>query len=634
MTTNAETPRPSLEDLFGAAVAAQRAGDADKALGLYENILGRQRDHVGSLYNSGIIHRRRNDFEAALANWARVIALEPGHYAAHMATGRLCNQLDRLGAAADSFNSALASRPGDVDALTCLGNTARAGGQPRAALRYYDQALSTNPDHALALASRGYLLAELGAHEEAVDSLGRALRSDPTLHRALGARFAAQLRICDWSDFEASRHAIRHALRQGRPADRPWTFLLHTDDPAEQRNAAEIHARETLQAPARPLWSGERYAHDRLRVAYVSSDFRAHAITYLMAETLRRHDPARFEVFAYALGPRADDAERREVAASVPNFFDVSARSDLDVARMIRTAEIDVLVDLNVYTTHARPQIFAHRCAPLQINYLGYPGTSGARCYDYVIADGQVIPHGGEAAFSEQVIRLPHSYQASPGVTPDEARADGDRRADGLPVSGFVFCCFNGSLKLTPDVFRLWMDLLNRRPDAVLWLLDGGEAVTRNLRAEALRCGVDPDRLVFAPPLPRASHLARHRCADLFLDTWPYNAHTTANDALRMGLPVVTFAGRSFAARVAASLLHAVGLPELVTDTPEAYAQLATELAEDPARLAAVTRRLRDAATTSPLFDARQFTRDLEDAYLYASARAQAGEPPAGWDAP
>jgi predicted O-linked N-acetylglucosamine transferase (SPINDLY family) len=621
------------QDVFSEAVEAQRAGDADRALRLYAEILIQNPEDIPSLYNAGIIYRARGEFDVALAHWGRVIAVEPDNYGAHMAVGRLMNYLGRPEAAKVSFESALASRPGDVDALTCLGNAARRLGDREEALRLYDLAIARQPDHGALLASRGYLLGELGEHELAIDSLRRALHIDPTLVRALGAKFSQQLQRCDWSEFEASRRAIREALGQGQPADLPWSFMMHTDEPAEQRNAATIHAKAIHPPVQKALWSGERYAHDRIRVAYVSADFREHATSYLLDETLERHDPSRFEVFAYAIGPRVDDNERRRIANAVAHFVDVSSKSDLEVATMIRAAEIDILIDLGGYTTHSRPQIFASRCAPVQISYLGYASTCGTHRYDYILADRHVIPHGSEGDFAEQIIRLPNSYQASQGMTSHVEDATLVERAEaGLPADAFVFCCFNTSRKLTPAVFGIWMSLLADLDGSVLWLLDDGEAAKGNLRAEARRQGIAPERLIFAPRRPRADHLARHRLADLFLDTWPCNAHTTANDALRMGLPIVTCAGKSFASRVAASLLFAVGLPELVTTSPEAYRRLVADLFADRTRLATFRRRLLLEGPTSTLFDTAQFTRDLEAAYLYASARATAGLPPAAID--
>lgn len=622
-------------DVFSEAVDAQRAGDADRALRLYSEILIQNPEDISSLYNAGIIYRARGEFDVALAHWGRVIAVEPDNYGAHMAVGRLMNYLGRPEAANVSFESALASRPGDVDALTCLGNAARRLGNREEALRFYDLAIARQPDHGALLASRGYLLGELGEHDLAIDSLRRALHSDPTLVRALGAKFSMQLQRCDWSEFEASRRAIRDAMARGQPADLPWSFLMHTDEPAEQRNAATIHAKAIHPPVQQALWSGERYAHDRIRVAYLSADFREHATSYLMDETLERHDASRFEVFAYAIGPSVDDQERRRIANAVEHFVDVSDKSDLEVSTMIRGAEIDILIDLGGYTTHSRPQIFASRCAPVQINYLGYAGTCGTDRYDYILADRHVIPHGNEGDFAEQVIRLPNSYQASPGMPAHVEDTALLKRADeGLPADAFVFCCFNASRKLTPAVFGIWMCLLADLDGSVLWLLDEGEAAKANLRSEAHRQGIAPERLIFAPRRSRAAHLARHRLADLFLDTWPYNAHTTSNDALRMGLPIVTCAGRSFASRVAASLLFAVGLPELVTTSPEAYRRLIVELFTDRARLAMFRRRLLIEGPTCALFDTAQFTRDLEAAYRYASVRVAAGLTPASVDLP
>jgi predicted O-linked N-acetylglucosamine transferase (SPINDLY family) len=365
-------------------------------------------------------------------------------------------------------------------------------------------------------------------------------------------------------------------------------------------------------------------------VAYLSADFHDHATSQLMAELFERHDRERFEVSAWSFGPETGDAMRARLRAAFEHFHDVRNVSDDEVAARLRAAEIDIAVDLKGFTDGCRPGIFARRVAPIQVNFLGYPGTTGADYMDYIIGDAEVIPEGHEVFYSEQVVRLPDSYQVNDtkrviaGHVPTRAEA-------GLPASGFVFCCFNNNYKITPEVFDVWMRLLKAVPGSVLWLLEDNAAASRNLRREAQARGVDAGRLVFAGRVLPPDHLARHRLADLFLDTLPCNAHTTASDALWAGLPVLTCRGNAFAGRVAASLLRAVGLPELVVDDLGAYETLAIRLATAPGELAGLKARLLQNRLTHPLFDIERYRRHLESAYAAMIEQHRQGKSPRGF---
>jgi predicted O-linked N-acetylglucosamine transferase (SPINDLY family) len=383
-------------------------------------------------------------------------------------------------------------------------------------------------------------------------------------------------------------------------------------------------------APA-PLVTKAAVRHERVRLAYLSADFHLHATAYLMAELFERHDRARFEVFGLSWGPDDQSAMRARLKVGVDRFVDVGAMSDRQVAEWMRDQGIDIAVDLKGFTGNNRTGIFAYRGAPLQVAYLGFPGTLGAPFIDYLIADRQVVPPRLESAYSENIVRLPDCYQVN-----DRKRHIADEtpsRADaGLPAQGFVFCSFNNSYKIRPAMFDIWMRLLRAVEGSVLWLLGDNDAAAANLRRHAAARGVDADRLVFATRLPLDRHLARHRLADLFLDNFPVNAHTTASDALWAGLPLVTLRGETFVSRVAASLLTTVGLPELITDTLADYEALALKLATTPAMLAGLRGRLAAVRLTTPLFDTDRFRRHIESAYLTIYERHLAGAPPAGFD--
>ncbi len=414
----------------------------------------------------------------------------------------------------------------------------------------------------------------------------------------------------------ASRHPARHRIRSERWAAERFRHIA--PQPLPRPTAADAAA-DAAHRDAAPR---------RLRIGYFSADFFSHATMFLMAGLFRAHDRGRFAIHAYSYGPPRDDAVRRDLAGRVDSFTDIGAMGDSDVHALARRHGLDIAVDLKGFTQHNRSGLFAARLAPVQISYLGYPGTMGADCFDYILADSVVIPPEQRAHYSESVIRLPHSYQANDDRR--EIAANCPSRAElGLPEGAFVFCCFNNTYKIAPDAFAIWMRLLRQVDGSVLWLFRANRWAEANLRREAAAHGVDPARLVFAERLPQSEHLARHARADLFLDTFNYNAHTTASDALWAGLPLVTRAGRGFAARVGASLLHAVGLPELVTADDAGYEALALALARDPARLAAIRARLAENRRSAPLFDTAGFTRAIEAAYETACARYLDGHAPA-----
>ena len=370
----------------------------------------------------------------------------------------------------------------------------------------------------------------------------------------------------------------------------------------------------------------KRNRSDKIRLGYYSADFHNHATAYLMAELFERHDKNQFELFAFSFGPAQNDAMRKRLSAAFDQFIDVRNPSDKAIAQLSRQLEIDIAVDLKGYTQNARSGIFAYRAAPIQASYLGYPGTMGTHTIDYLIADKTLIPQASQPYYAEKIVYLPHSYQvndrqrAIAAITPTRASL-------GLPDKGFVFCCFNNNFKILPATFDIWMRILKQIENSVLWLFEDNPSAARNLRHEAQTRGVAADRLIFAPRMPLPEHLARHRAADLFLDTLPYNAHTTASDALWAGLPVLTCMGEAFASRVAASLLNAIDLPELITTTAQAYEALAVSLAMNPARLQHIKYKLAHNQLTTPLFNTAIFTRHLENAYTQMIERYHADVP-------
>jgi predicted O-linked N-acetylglucosamine transferase (SPINDLY family) len=422
-----------------------------------------------------------------------------------------------------------------------------------------------------------------------------------------------KLRVCDWSNLDGEIAQLLAMIREKRAVSVPFATLMIPTTAAEQLQCARRYVRDQPAFPS--IWRGEIYSHDRVRVAYLSADFREHATAYLTAGLFEEHDKSRFEITAISLGQNDHSTMRRRLEAAFEHFIDVQGKSDQDVADLIRRLEVDIVVDLMGLSKDNRLNVLARRPAPIQLNYLGYPGTSGADYIDYIFADATIIPEDQGMFYAEQVVRLPGSYQINDSkryVTPITP----ERHECGLPEHAFVFCCFNNTQKLNLEMFDIWMRLLHAREDSVLWLLEGSPMASANLRAVAAERGVSPQRLIFAPKVSVADHLARQRRADLFLDTLPCNAHTTASDALWVGLPVLTCLGATFAGRVAGSLLRAIGLDELAAPSPGEYEALALKLAQDQVYLATIKDKLARNRDASILFDTKRATRHIESAYL------------------
>ncbi len=534
------------------------------------------------------------------------------------------------GGAAPAHDRAVAQAPRDAEVLNHRGTVLQAQRRYDDALKCFDDALARAPDHPGILANRGNVLLDLRQHEDAARCFARLVAVAPDFPWALGSLYQTQMLCCDWTSIDALAERIQAAVRAGRVAVAPLVHLALSDSPADQLRSARIeaavHAKPPLPVPA----GGLRYGHRRIRLAYLSADMRQHPVAQLAAHLFETHDRTRFEVTAISFGANTGDPLRRRLEGAFDHFVDVRTRGDADVAALIRAREIDIAVDLMGYTNSGRPGILARRPAPVQVGYLGYPGTLGSTWIDYLFADSHVIPPGEDAHYAERVVRLPDTYFVH---DPAQRIGEAPSRAEaGLPERAFVFCCFNNNYKIMPATFDAWMRLVAGVDDAVLWLLAPNDVAQRNLRREAARRGVDPARLVFAARVPPDVHLARHRLADLFLDTHHYNAHTTAMDALWAGLPVLTFPGTTIAGRVAGGLLHAAGLPELVARDRADYEARALALARSPAALKELRAKLATHRATFPLFDATRYRTAIEAAYEVMWTRNETRLPVAAFD--
>ena len=527
--------------------------------------------------------------------------------------------------ALQSYQRAIDLKPDYGDAMINSGVLLRDLQQHVAALTRFQQVLALQPDNVMALSNAATLMTEFKRGEEAVAMLERLVQLAPEHDYALGMLCHEKLQGCDWQGFEALSQRVIDGVRAGRRSSKSLGLMALSDSAEDHQRCARLFAQQRYPAAAAPLWTGERYRHDRIRVAYVSPDLREHPVGHLMAGIFERHDKARFETTGLSLGVDDGSRLRERMTRAFDQFIDARQMTAVQIAALLREREIDIVVDLAGYTADSRSEIFTWRPAPVQVNFLGYPGTMGLSCMDYILADRHVIPPEHWRFYDEQVVYLPDAY-LPPASNLQIAETTPSRADCGLPPTGVVFCSFNHDYKILPAVFAVWMRLLLQVPGSVLWLMSRSERSQRNLRASAQAAGIDPDRLVFAQRVPRVEdHLARYRVADLFLDTHPYNAHSTAADALLAGLPVLTCSGQSFPSRVAGSLLQAAGLPELVTHTVADYEQLALALARDPDRLAALKARLMERQRDSALFDVDAFTRHLETAYLAMWRQSQLG---------
>lgn len=647
-----------LAQLYALGVAQQQSGQAGAAIETYERCLAISSSHPEIYNNLGTVLDQLGRLPEAVECFQRALALDPSYARPLVNLGRVLRLQGRPYEALATLERAQTLAPNSAAMLTNLGFVLMDLGRRDEAIRHLRRAINVEPGLAEAHHALGLALAYSGDTRGARDCLVHAIALKPDLldaspplasslvllqqlpdalaaldkylekrpddQNALAVALSCSQYMCDWTRVESTLERMRSLPSETAHAQ-PFTMMGISDDPAEHLQAASIRAaaiaRDHVALPSVVI-----PRHDRIRVAYVSSDFFTHATSFLITELLELHDRSSFEIYGVDFGTDDGSVLRKRVLGTFDTHLEARDRSDVEIATWMREHEVDIAVDLKGYTAHARPGIFAHRAAPIQVSYLGYPGTLAAPFMDYILADPFVIPQAERQYYTEKVIHLPNSYQAN-----DRRRRVAERtpsRAEaGLPESAFVFCCFNNNWKITAPVFEVWMRLLANVPGSVLWLLEDNRWAAENLRRQAASQGIAPERLVFCGRATNEEHLARHRLADLFVDTFPYNAHTTASDALWMGLPLVTCSGRTFASRVAGSLLRAVGLPELVAVSLEEYERLALSLAVDREKLQGMRARLSNREAL-PLFDTPLFCRHLEAAYRHMQSAHQEGRAP------
>ena len=621
--------KPDYADAYNnRGVALQELKQQEAALQSYDKAIALKPNYADAYNNRGNLLKELKHYKGALQSYDKAIEFKPEYAGAYNNRGNVLKELKQYEAALKNYDKAIELNPNYADAYNSRGIVLKELKQYDAALQSYDKAVSLNPDYADAYNNRGNVFHDLKRYEAALQSYDKALALKPNCEFLFGLRFLISMQICDWSNAKGQLVQLTEKIERNESASPPFSILGQSGSPSLQKKAAEIWVQKRYPLSHALSKLTKRPKHNKIRIGYFSADFRNHATSFLTVGLFETHDQSRFELTAFSFGPDTQDDMRKRMETIFDNFIDIRNKSDEEVAILARNMEIDIAIDLGGFTTESRTGIFAMRAAPLQINFLGYPGTMAAEYMDYLIADKTLISEVSQQYYAEKIVYLPNSYQIN-----DAKRVISEkiftREELGLPSTGFVFCCFNNNYKITPDTFDGWIRILKQVEDSVLWLFEDNPTAAINLRKEASRRGVHAERLCFAKRMPLPEHLARHRAADLFIDTLPYNAHTTASDALWAGLPVLTCTGEAFASRVAASLLNAIHLPELITSTQEEFEARAIELATNPEQLRLIKQKLEENRLTTPLFNTQLFTRHIEAAYMEMLERYHADLPPA-----
>ncbi len=613
--------------MFQEALVLHRSGQLDLAETKYKKLLNFLPNNIDLLTNLGTIALQKGKLEEGVKIISRSLLINPNQSTAHNNCGNALKELKRFDEALASYDRAIELKLNDAEVYSNRGLTLQELKKTDEALASYDRAISLKPDYADAYFNRGITLHKLNRLNEALASFNRAIELKLDIDFLLSYSLFTKMQLCIWDDLSQRLNEVTKKIINNEKAALPFSMLALIDEPEIQKKTNEIYVKKECPT-INVLPKIKRYPkHSKIRIGYFSADFHNHATMHLMAELFERHDKKKFELIAFSFGPDKKDEWRQRVLLCFDQFVDVRLKSDQEISLLARKMEIDIAIDLKGFTRDSRPNIFAEGSAPIQVSYLGYPCTMAADYIDYLIADSILIPEEKQQHYSEKIVYMPNSYQVNVSKR-NISETSLMRHEFGLPNTGFVFCCFNNNYKITPTIFAGWMRILKAVENSVLWLFESNKAASKNLKKEAKKFGINEDRLVFATYTTVEEHLNRIKLADLFIDTLPYNAHTTTSDALRMGLPVLTCIGNSFASRVAASLLNAVNLPELITTTQEQYESLAIQLATHPEKLIIIKDKLVNNLPTAKLYDTPLFTRHLESAYLTMYDRCQNGLEP------
>jgi protein O-GlcNAc transferase len=601
----------------------------DEAIAHYDQALSLKPDYHEALISKGAVLHELKRYDEAIAHYDQVLSLKPDYHEAWASKGVTLHALRRYDEEIAHYDNALSLKPNYHEALISKGAVLHELKRYHEAIAHYDQAIGLRPDHHEAWASKGVTLHELKRYDEAITHYDRALNLKDDIEWIYGSIAHIKMKICSWSDLASGVKKITEKIFENKKVTVPFALLALSDEALLHKKSAEIYAHDKYPLD-NTLGPVPNYSiNKKIRIGYFSADFKNHAVSLLTAELYEIHDRERFEIFAFSLRRAHENDEMNlRLRKGFDRFIDVEDLSDIEIAKMARHLEIDIAIDLSGLTQHSRTKIFSYRAAPIQINWLGYPGTVGSDFIDYIVADKIVIPEQNQHFYTEKVVYLPDAYMVDDSTRVPSSRVFSKEEC-GLPNNQFIFCCFNNDYKFNAIVLDSWAKILLAVDKSVLWITENNEQFKANITIEFQRRGIDASRVIFSQKVKlMADHLARFRLADLFLDTYPYNAHTTALDSLKAGVPLLTLKGQSFASRVAASLLNAIGLPELITTNQEEYEALAIELAMNSKKLADIKSKLINNRLTAPLFDTPLFAKNLESAYIKMYERYRLGMKP------
>ena len=589
----------------------------EDALKNFDKAIKIKSDYADAYYSRGNVLKDLNRLDQALESFKKVIKINPQDFEAHNNCGNLFFGLKKFNSALVSFDNAIKLNSDYADAHYNRGNVLSELRELEAAVASYDKAIKINPNQADTHKNRGNVLSELRQFDLALESYQRSYAIDPEKDFLFETLFHTRNHLSDWKLLENNKKILKNQILKNNKAPSPFVILSIYDSPSLQKTSAEAYVKKkfTTNDLLEPVINKKQ--NKKIRIGYYSADFREHEMSSLLINLFELHNKSKFEIYGFSFIPGKGDKMHSRISNTFDKFIDVKLKNEKEIAQLSRDHNIDIAVDLMAFTQHHRFGIFVERCAPIQVNFLGYPGTTGADCIDYIIADKFLIPKESQKYYSEKIVYMPNTYQPN-----DSKRKISDKvftkEELGLPKEGFVFCCFNKNYKITPNVFDIWMKILKRVKDSVIciFLEDFNPIAKKNLKEEAKRRNIDSNRIIFIKGIPLSEHLARHKAFDLFIDTFPYTAHTTGSDALWSGLPVLTRIGDSFASRVTGSLSKALELQELITNTEKEYEDLAVELATNPKRLEEIKTKLENNRLAKPLFNTELYTRNIESAFI------------------
>ena len=630
------------------AIALVHLKQLESAIESWSQAIKIRPDYADAYYNCGNAFLELKKIDSALENFNKAIKVKPDYFQAYINRGNVLLKLKKIDSALESYDQAIKINPNYAEAYDNRGKALKGFHNLEEAINNYDKAIKINPNYAEAYYNRGNVLSELYNLEEAINSYEQAIKINPNYAEAYNNRGNALIKLertklavesyeeaikikpdlefllgsilftkqsmCIWESYEKDLKILIQKIIDAHKVSPPFYILSFIDSLKLQRISAETWVKEKFPLSSSLDSIKRRKSVKKIRIGYYSADFHNHVMSYLLVNLFELHDKSAFEIYGFSFGPEKNDEMHQRIKNTFDKFINIKFESNNEIAKLSRDLNIDIAIDLMSFTQNNRFGIFVEKCAPIQINFLGYPGTSGSECIDYILADKILIPEKFKKYYSEKIIYMPDSYKLD-----YQTRKVSDkiftREELALPENGFVFCCFNQTYKITSNIFDIWMKILKQVKGSVLWLLEDNPTATNNLKLEANKRNIDSKRIIFAKRMKMSDHLARHKVADLFIDTLPYNAHTTASDGLWVGVPFLTLAGDSFASRVGASMLNAIGLPELITYSENEYKNKAIELATNPILLKTIKEKLEKNKISKPLFDAKLFTKNVESAY-------------------